>query len=106
MQHMTVNQLKAVLENNISNPVLLDVREPWEYHTCHLQNSTHIPMNDIWHSYGDLDPQREIVVICQHGVRSMRVCTYLQQYGFQNVVNLDGGLEEWAKKIDPAMPTY
>lgn len=106
MQQITVTELKQVLESSNMPPVLLDVREPWEYHTCHLQNSKHIPMNDIWHTFGQLDPAQETIVICQHGVRSQRVCTFLQQFGFQHVVNLEGGLDAWAKKVDPAMPTY
>jgi rhodanese-related sulfurtransferase len=53
-----------------------------------------------------LDPQRETVVICHHGVRSFAVARFLEQQGFTNVINLDGGVAGWARDVDPTMPTY
>lgn len=106
MRQMSARELKNRLDSTAQPPVLLDVREAWEYHTCRLESCTHIPMGQLWGRYQDLDPERETIVICHHGIRSQRVCFFLEQYGFRNVVNLAGGLDAWAREIDPAMPVY
>jgi rhodanese-related sulfurtransferase len=87
-------------------PLLLDVREPWEYEVCHIKGSRLLPMRGIQGRVAELDPERETVVICHHGVRSYHVARFLEHNGFQNVVNLTGGVDAWAKEADPAMPTY
>ena len=87
-------------------PVLLDVREPWEFETAHIAGATLIPMNTIPAQIDTLDRQAQTVVICHHGGRSMQVANYLQQHGFSQVYNLTGGVNAWALKVDPTMPTY
>jgi rhodanese-related sulfurtransferase len=54
----------------------------------------------------ELDPERETVVICHHGVRSFHVGRFLEHSGFAHVINLTGGVDGWAKEVDPTMPTY
>jgi len=85
---------------------LLDVREPWEFQTCHLEGSLLIPMGRIPAGRDELDPDRETVVICHHGIRSRQIAYYLERAGFTNVVNLTGGLDAWARDVDPEMPVY
>lgn len=87
-------------------PVLLDVREPWEFEICRLEGATLIPMNTVPARCDELDADAEIVVICHHGMRSMQVARFLEQRGFSNVVNLDGGVARWASEVDPAMAQY
>lgn len=106
MQSITVEKLKDRLEQGAETPVLLDVREPWEFAVCHIDGSTLIPMREIPTALNNLDPDQEIVVICHTGVRSLQVCYYLRSEGFDNVFNLTGGVHAWATKIDPNMPTY
>ncbi len=106
MNHMSAPQLKSYLENAASRPVLVDVREPWEYQICHIQDSTLIPMNQIMRVLNEYDHDAELVLICHHGVRSQRVGAFLAQAGFRNLVNLDGGINAWAREVDPSMPTY
>lgn len=89
-----------------ATPVLLDVREPWEYEICHLAGARPIPMGLIAERIAELDPAAETVVICHHGVRSARVGAFLESHGFRDVVNLEGGVAAWAEQIDPDMPTY
>jgi rhodanese-related sulfurtransferase len=87
--------------------MLLDVREPWEFAICKLEGSRLVPMRQVPEFAQQLDPQQEIVVICHHGIRSMAVCNYLeQQYGFSGLINLEGGVDAWARQLDPAMATY
>lgn len=106
MRHITASELKAYLEKSPQAPVLVDVREPWEYQICHLENSKLIPMSQIMRAVNELDPLQEHVLICHHGVRSQRVGAFLDKAGFSKIINLDGGINAWAREIDPQMPTY
>jgi rhodanese-related sulfurtransferase len=86
--------------------VLLDVRDGWETRLCRLDQSTHIPIEEIEFRTAELDPGDEIVVYCHHGVRSAAVASYLRRLGFTNAVNLAGGLDLWARTVDPSMTRY
>jgi rhodanese-related sulfurtransferase len=96
--------LKARLDRK-DPVVLLDVREDWETALCRLDNATHIPIEEIEFRTAELDPADEIVVYCHHGVRSAAVAGFLRQQGFK-AVNLEGGLDQWARAIDPKMKRY
>ena len=98
--------LKDYLQNAVTPPLLLDVREGWEFERCNIPGSKLIPMGQIPNSLALLDPAQEIAVICHHGVRSLRVVMFLKQNGFQQVFNLQGGMDAWARQVDPGMPTY
>lgn len=87
-------------------PVLLDVREPWEFELCRIADSVHIPMHLIPIRCDELDPSRDIVVICHHGGRSMQVAMFLERKGFGSVLNLSGGVEAWAGEVDSSMRRY
>ncbi|MCB1774581.1 MAG: sulfurtransferase [Gammaproteobacteria bacterium] len=87
-------------------PLLLDVREPWEFRVCRIEGSQLIPMGHIAASINALDPARETVVICHHGIRSRQVARFLDYQGFDNVINLSGGVEAWARDVDRQMATY
>jgi adenylyltransferase/sulfurtransferase len=86
--------------------VLLDVREPDELALCRIEGSLWIPMGELSRRHGELDPERSIVCICHHGVRSARVAGALAQLGFARVLNLSGGIDRWAEEVDPAMSRY
>ena len=104
---MGVMELHAYLQSNPTpTPYLLDVREPWEFEKCHLAGSTLVPMRQIPQAMLELNQDQEIVVICHHGIRSRAVAAYLANNDFSQVINLAGGIDEWAKRVDPAMPTY
>jgi len=87
-------------------PLLLDVREPWEFQTCHIEGSQLVPMGEIASRAAELDPAIEVVVICHHGGRSMQVAMFLEKHGFSEVINLAGGVDAWARTVDPGMPVY
>jgi rhodanese-related sulfurtransferase len=87
-------------------PVLLDVREPWEFGICHIRGSRHMPMGAVPARLAELDAHAEFVVICHHGVRSAQVGMFLERHGFDKVHNLAGGVAGWAAQVDPAMPQY
>jgi len=106
MQQMTPTQLRDHLETASSMPQLIDVREPWEFDICAIDNSILIPMGQIPAKIDTLDPAQEIVVICHHGIRSANVCRYLEHQGFEQMINLAGGVDAWAKDIDIDMAVY
>ena len=106
VEQISVEQLKTRLEQNTSRPLLLDVREPWEFAICHIDGSKLIPMRDLPTAISQLDKEQETIVVCHTGVRSLRVCLYLMSEGFDKVANLSGGVHAWATNIDPNMPTY
>ncbi|MBI4005151.1 MAG: sulfurtransferase [Gammaproteobacteria bacterium] len=104
-KQLTAEQLKADLDKN-GSLLLLDVREPWEYQICHIDGSVNISMHLIPSSVEQLDPEKEIVVICHHGIRSLQVANYLAERGFNKVTSLEGGVDAWATSIDQTMPQY
>lgn len=106
MQQITAPQLANYLAEANPKPVLLDVREPWEHQLCAIEGSLHIPMAHIPQSLDRLDPAQEIITICHHGMRSMQVANFLLRSGFTKVINLQGGINGWARQVDTTMATY
>jgi rhodanese-related sulfurtransferase len=87
-------------------PVLLDVREPWEYDKARIEGSRLIPMGELPARIAEIDGEREVVAICHHGGRSMQVAMFLEKQGFKRVHNLVGGIDAWSRTVDPAVPLY
>jgi rhodanese-related sulfurtransferase len=106
MREMRPPQLRDYLEQTQSSPQLVDVREPWEFKLCQLPGSVLIPLGKLHQNMDQLDPGRETVVICHHGIRSRQAGMYLERNGFSNVINLSGGVDAWALEIDPNMNIY
>lgn len=106
MQQLTAKALQTYLETVSNQPLLLDVREPWEFQICHIRGSQLVPMRQIPDHLPKLNPEQTIIVICHHGIRSRQVAQFLEVNGFKNVINLMGGVAAWAEMVDPTMPTY
>ncbi|SMP59902.1 rhodanese-like domain-containing protein [Noviherbaspirillum suwonense] len=107
MQHLSAPELAQWLADDARpQPVLLDVREPWEYETCHIDGASPMPMRTVPARLAELDPEQAVVCICHHGARSMQVAHFLEQNGFADVTNLTGGVHAWALQVDNKMPTY
>jgi len=106
MQHHSPQELRDYLASTKEAPLLLDVREPWEFEICRIDGSVLIPMREIPSALQRLDPRRETVIICHHGIRSRQVAMFLEHRGFSSIINLLGGVAGWAREIDPQMPTY
>jgi len=103
---ISAGQVK-VLKKTGAEFVLLDVREPWEFETARMEGSKNIPMGDIpARAHQELDPDAHIVVVCHHGVRSLSVTNWLRQQGFEKAQSMRGGVDGWARTVDPKMPLY
>jgi rhodanese-related sulfurtransferase len=105
MHQTTARDLHARIQGD-DRPLLLDVREPWEFAICRIDGAELMPMSQIVRRLGELDPKRETVVVCHHGIRSQQVALYLEHQGFERIINLQGGVAAWARDVDPGMPTY
>jgi rhodanese-related sulfurtransferase len=87
-------------------PLLLDVREPWEQAICTIEGSERVPMRALPARLPELEPAQPVVCICHHGARSAQVAYWLERQGFADVYNLTGGVDAWARQVDRNMATY
>ena len=104
-QEMKVTELKRRLDAH-EPVVVLDVRDTWETALARIDNAVHIPREEIELRTEELDPKAETVVYCHHGVRSAAVAEFLARQGFGKVWNLEGGIDQWARKVDARMKRY
>jgi len=103
---ITPEEVKSKLDAS-DQLTLLDVREPWEFETAHLDGAKLIPMGDVpSRAHQELDPEYHIVVICHHGVRSMNVAVWLRQQGFDKAQSMRGGIDAWSRRVDAKVPLY
>jgi rhodanese-related sulfurtransferase len=103
-EDITASRLKARLDAG-DRPVLLDVREPWEFELSRIEGSRLIPLSELGERFTELDPGAETVVICHHGNRSSYVTRALLGAGFEKVWNLEGGLDAYSF-VDESVPPY
>jgi adenylyltransferase/sulfurtransferase len=105
MKEVTVQELKA-LKDSGADFQLIDVREPHEYETCHIDGEL-IPMAEIPHNIDKISKSKQVIIQCRSGGRSGNMVNWLEKnHGFTNLYNLKGGILAWASQIDPEMPTY
>jgi adenylyltransferase/sulfurtransferase len=86
--------------------VVLDVREGWEVEIAAVEGSVHLPMAEVPRRHTELPRDREIVVLCHHGMRSAMVADYLRSAGFPRVLNLTGGIDRWSVTVDRSVARY
>jgi len=87
-------------------PLVVDVREPWEWELCRIDGSVSLPLGEIGQRLGELPRDRPLVLVCHHGGRSQHAATLLAGAGFTEVHNLRGGVEAWALDVDSTMKRY
>ena len=95
----------ALLKENGAR--LIDVREPWEFATAHVDGSLPMPMGDVpARAHQELNPEERLVVLCHHGIRSMNVMVWLRNQGFEQAQSVRGGIDAWSTEVDPAVARY
>ena len=103
---ITPGEVKRAVENRESL-ILLDVREAWEFQTARIEGAKLIPMGEIpRRARQELNAEEHIVVFCHHGVRSLNVAAWLRQQGFAKVQSMAGGIDQWSRSVDGAVPLY
>jgi rhodanese-related sulfurtransferase len=106
MKEKSVSELKSMIDGG-EDFQLIDVREPHEYEICSLKQATLIPMNEIPEHIDEIAKDKTVVIHCRSGARSGRIVQYLEEnYGYQNLYNLKGGILAWADEIDQEMIKY
>ncbi len=103
--HLGVEQLYAMQQSDVPFAVL-DVRENWEREICAFEGSLNISLTKLAESIPLLPKDRPLVVMCHHGMRSLQAVQWLRLQGFDNAVNLDGGIDAWARQIDQSVRVY
>ena len=102
---ISVQALDAWRRENTPH-LLLDVREAPELAICGVTGAIHIPMGDVPGRIEELPQDIPLVVMCHHGMRSQRVMQYLRNAGWDNAINLEGGIDAWADQVEPGMQRY
>lgn len=97
--------LRDLLSNG-ADIQLIDVREPWEVDICRIADSRPIPLGELQNRAGELSTDKTMVMICHHGMRSYHATLWLRQNGFDKALNLAGGIDAWAREVEPGMPRY
>jgi rhodanese-related sulfurtransferase len=105
ISQISAPQLRELLDSP-HPPHLIDVREPWEWQLTRIEGSRWIPLREVAARCGEIDRTHPTVIICHHGMRSLQVVAFLQRQGFDNLHNLAGGLDAWARQVDPALAVY
>lgn len=109
MEEITVRELKKKIEAG-EDVFLLDVREPFEQYQSKIEydNTRLIPVDQLKDRLSEIEEHKseEVVCLCRSGSRSAKACSLLEQEGFENVKNLKGGINQWAKDIDSSLPVY
>lgn len=105
IQQLDVHELQIWQQEGKAH-FLLDVREDDERAFCAISNSSHIPMNLIPLRHNELPDDVPLVVYCHHGVRSLNVARFLEHVGFEELYNLNGGIDAWSQQIDASVPRY
>ncbi len=97
-------ELRQKLERG-EDILLLDIRSPQEYEICHIEGSILLPSEEVFKRYEELPRDKEIVIICHHGVRSEAQVVFLRGQGFK-AHSLKGGINLWAFTVEPDMAQY
>ena len=107
MKQISAPELAAWLSDaSREQPVLLDVREPWEFERARIEGAQLVPMREVAGRLGEIDQGKPVVAICHHGGRSMQIALFLEKAGYNNVHNLVGGVDAWSRTVDPKVPLY
>lgn len=107
MQQITPTELATWLaDTQRPRPVLLDVREPWEFEGGHIEGAMLMPMHTVPARLNDLSEDDPVVCICHHGGRSMQVAMFLKARDFSSVFNLSGGMDQWSCTVDSSIRRY
>jgi rhodanese-related sulfurtransferase len=115
IQSIRPSQVNEWLEQCIQadancRPMVLDVREPWEIQTSSIKAQgfelLHMPMNSVPARLNEIDPKQPLACLCHHGGRSAQVAQFLKSQGYDQVVNIHGGINAWSNEVDPSVPRY
>lgn len=100
-----VQEVKDLFDSKV-NFCLIDVRQDWEFELCHIEGSLHLPLDQLPQRLTEIPTDTPLFTLCHHGIRSGHAAVFLKNNGFQDVSNIKGGIDAWAKEINPTLKTY
>ncbi|MGB6500507.1 MAG: rhodanese-like domain-containing protein [Thermoplasmata archaeon] len=106
VEELTPEEVAERLRKSPGDVVLLDVREPFERAEAVIEPSLYIPMREVAGRTAEIPKDKQLVVYCHGGTRSMMVAAYLENHGFSSVANLSGGIDAWSVRVDRSVPRY
>jgi rhodanese-related sulfurtransferase len=89
-----------------SAPLLVDVREVWEYEDGHAQGAVNVPLSEFRQRWSELPRDRDLLMICHVGERSLMAARFLRQQGVERVANVEGGTDDWEAAGLPMQPGH
>ncbi|MDX1919504.1 MAG: rhodanese-like domain-containing protein [Candidatus Caenarcaniphilales bacterium] len=106
-QSINVSELSELLKQK-ADIKLIDVREADEFAFCKINNASNCPLSNLEESFNslELDKKQKVVLYCHHGRRSQRALMMLQELGYENLINLEGGIDAWSLEIDDSVARY
>lgn len=105
VSEITATELKAHLDAG-ADCLVVDIREEWERDIALFPGARVVPFDDLPDALAGEPREREIVTVCHHGGRSFTAAMLVERAGFERVANLAGGIDGWAREVDPTVPTY
>jgi len=93
VNHISVKELQEMLKD--TNKQFIDVRTPGEYRQYHIQEFKNIPLQQLKKQLLQLNPEKETIVICQSGMRSLSATKLLKKFGFEHIYNVKNGMNAW-----------
>jgi rhodanese-related sulfurtransferase len=102
---ITPREVKDLLARD-DKVLFVDVREPWEYQTTHIEGSVLITLGQIPSNLARLENAEQLVLFCHHGIRSLDAAAWLRSQGVAGARSMTGGIERWSTEIDPSVPRY
>jgi sulfur-carrier protein adenylyltransferase/sulfurtransferase len=103
VRRLSATELGALLRDSAGTTTLVDVREDYEFNAGHLEGSVHIPLGELPERIGEIAPDSAPVFMCRSGGRSLAACEFALRAGIASPANLDGGLQAWAREVDPEL---
>ena len=85
---------------------MVDVREAPELELARLDGAFHLPLSELERRWAELQPLKNLVLICHHGARSERAGRFLKQQGLEGFAHLAGGIDAWSAQVDASVPRY
>ncbi len=101
----TISPQETKKKHDQKEIVLVDVRTDPEWTLCHIKGAKHISMDELHERASELPKNKEIVMYCHHGQRSLHAAVYLSKLGFK-AKSMDGGIDVWSQEVDPSVPRY
>ena len=109
-EHILIQRLKPIeiekILNNNEKIRLIDVREEWENRIAKINNSELIPLSNFVEASKKLNKDDKLIIYCHYGIRSVQACLHLEKLGFNNLINLEGGIDAWSRQVDNSITIY